>query len=244
MTAVAAPARVAPADLADTIGRLYRPAAPRLGVLLHDNAFDAAFPAASAAVRSHGHAAERRVGRLRPRPLEDEVRLDDLLEWVELYGHEYSVAVLGVDAARDDAERAAIERVAAGAGCALLWLEPGEVPPPAEPEGGPPAPAASSQAHAVRVTVVRVDRPRGAARVGDFFDFVGSGVVLPPGGGFDIEALNAVTPQLERRLGELPASDWLERKPLICGADPVENIVMRMSRIPFDQVGIAEGESR
>ena len=113
MTAVAAAARVAPAGLADALARLYRPAPPRLGILLHDNAYETALPAASVAVRSHGHTPERRVGRLRPRPLEDEVRHDDLLEWVGLYGHEYSVAVLAEGTPRDEAERAAIERAAA-----------------------------------------------------------------------------------------------------------------------------------
>jgi hypothetical protein len=90
--------------------------------------------------------------------------------------------------------------------------------------------------HGVRVIVERVDRPRGSTAVGDFFDVVGSKLMLPPGGSFDVYAFNAAVPVLGMALGPLPEDDWLARKPYICGPDPVENVVMKLVRMPVSEL--------
>ncbi|WP_432488803.1 TIGR04076 family protein [Kineococcus sp. SYSU DK018] len=82
----------------------------------------------------------------------------------------------------------------------------------------------------VRVVVERADAPRCAIAVGDSFDVDGSG--LSTGGrAFCPFALAAVVPVLGMMQGELPADDWLVRKPLICCPDATENVVMRLERI-------------
>ncbi|WP_196215842.1 TIGR04076 family protein [Microbacterium sp. ZXX196] len=83
----------------------------------------------------------------------------------------------------------------------------------------------------VRVTVVRVDKPRGTARVGDWFEVDGSRMTLPDGQAFCPYALSVVLPIITMRQHDLPADDWLVRKPLICGPDAEENLVMRVEAI-------------
>lgn len=83
----------------------------------------------------------------------------------------------------------------------------------------------------VRVVVERADAPRCGTAVGDAFDVDGSG--LSTGGRpFCAFALAAVVPVLGMLQGELPADDWLVRKPLICCPDARENVVMRLERLP------------
>lgn len=84
----------------------------------------------------------------------------------------------------------------------------------------------------VRVTVIRVDKPRGAAKVGDWFEVDGSRLLLPPGQSFCPYALVAVFPTVVMRQGDLPADSWLVRKPYICGPDAEENLVMRVDAVP------------
>jgi uncharacterized repeat protein (TIGR04076 family) len=86
----------------------------------------------------------------------------------------------------------------------------------------------------VRVTVTRVDKPRGAARVGDWFEVDGSRLFLPPGQSFCPYALVAVFPAVVMRQGDLPADSWLVRKPFICGPDAEENLVMRVEVVRPD----------
>ena len=88
----------------------------------------------------------------------------------------------------------------------------------------------------MRVTVTRVDRPRGSAKVGDTFEIEGSRLFLPPGQSFCPYALAAVFPIVIMRLGDLPADDWLVRKPYICGPDAAENLVMRVEAVPAAEV--------
>lgn len=94
-----------------------------------------------------------------------------------------------------------------------------------------------TEEYAVRVIVDRVDSPTSTTKVGDYFDVIGSTLVLPPGATFDIYAMNAVFPVLALRLGDFgEENDWLSRKPYICSPDPTENIVMRLDRIPVSEI--------
>ncbi|GAA0993015.1 TIGR04076 family protein [Subtercola frigoramans] len=96
--------------------------------------------------------------------------------------------------------------------------------------------------YGVRVIVDRVDRSRTGTKVGDFFDVFGSTVSMPPGTSFNVYAMNAVFPVISDRLREPDGDDWLSRKPYICSADPEENIVMRLDRIPVSQIDYLPGE--
>jgi len=107
-------------------------------------------------------------------------------------------------------------------------------PPKSAPTGGndapPPAmpPLGSS---GIRVIVDRADRPRCGIKVGDYFEVHDTALTIPDGKKFCPYALAAVFPVLPLRQIELPANDWLERKPWICCPDPIENVVMRLDRI-------------
>jgi hypothetical protein len=89
---------------------------------------------------------------------------------------------------------------------------------------------------AVRVIVDRADNPRGRTTVGSYFDVIGSRLHLPPGGSFNVYAMNATFGVLALRLGPPEAGGWLDRKPWICSPDPRENIVMRLDRIPVSAI--------
>lgn len=83
----------------------------------------------------------------------------------------------------------------------------------------------------LRVVVERADAPRCAIAVGDSFEVDGSGLSTngKPFCGF---AMASVIPVLGMMQGELPADDWLVRKPVICCPDARENVVMRLVRLP------------
>lgn len=83
----------------------------------------------------------------------------------------------------------------------------------------------------VRVVVERADAPRCAIAVGDHFDVDGSGLATGEKP-FCAFAMAAVVPVLGMMQGELPADDWLVRKPFICCPDARENVVMRLERLP------------
>jgi uncharacterized repeat protein (TIGR04076 family) len=85
----------------------------------------------------------------------------------------------------------------------------------------------------VRVVVDRVERePSCGLRLGDYFDVVGTRVLVPNGKSFCLSAMAAVFPVLQQRLGNLPPGDWLERKPWIRCPDAVDGVVMRLDRLP------------
>lgn len=83
----------------------------------------------------------------------------------------------------------------------------------------------------IRVTVIRIDKPRGTAKVGDWFEVRGSRMILPPGQAFCPYALSVVLPIVTMRQNDLPADNWLVRKPFICGPDAEENLVMKVEPI-------------
>lgn len=99
------------------------------------------------------------------------------------------------------------------------------------------APGISPGSERVRVTVERVDKPRSATRVGDWFEVVGSRLFLPDGKSFCPYAMAAVFPIVVMRQGDLPADSWLVRKPWICGPDAEENLVMRVEAV-YDEPGV------
>jgi uncharacterized repeat protein (TIGR04076 family) len=80
----------------------------------------------------------------------------------------------------------------------------------------------------VRVVVDRADAPKCAIAVGDWFEVDGSRLRTPRGKPFCPYAMSAVFPVLALRQGDLPADDWLARKPWICCPDATENVVMRL----------------
>lgn len=86
----------------------------------------------------------------------------------------------------------------------------------------------------VRVTVIRVDRPRGPMRVGDWFEIHGSRLVIPEGKAICPHAFAAVAPVIALRQTDLPDSHWFVRKPYICGPDAEENLVMKVEAIAPD----------
>lgn len=105
---------------------------------------------------------------------------------------------------------------------------------------GEPAAATISPGSArVRVTVERVDKPRSATKVGDWFEVDGSRLFLPDGQSFCPYALAAVLPVVVMRQGDLPADSWLVRKPWICGPDAQENLVMRVEAV-YDEPASGE----
>jgi uncharacterized repeat protein (TIGR04076 family) len=83
----------------------------------------------------------------------------------------------------------------------------------------------------VRVVVDRADNPGCGLQVGDYFDVVGPTLTLPSEKPFCLYAIAAVIPVLTSRLTDLPADDWLERKPFICCPDPRDGVVMRLDRL-------------
>lgn len=107
---------------------------------------------------------------------------------------------------------------------------------PAGGTGPHPATAPPSGSPGIRVIVDHADRPRCGIKVGDYFEVHDSALTIPDGKKFCPYAMAAVFPVLPLRQIELPANDWLERKPWICCPDPVENVVMRLDRIdPVEQ---------
>lgn len=82
-------------------------------------------------------------------------------------------------------------------------------------------------ARRLRVVVERADAPTCSISIGDWFEIDGSRL-RTPNGPFCPYAIAAVIPVLPLRQGDLPADDWLVRKPYICCPDARENVVMRI----------------
>lgn len=87
----------------------------------------------------------------------------------------------------------------------------------------------------IRITVVRIDNPRSAMRVGDWFEVHGSRVVIPEGKSICPYAFAAVAPVITLRQSDLPADHWFVRKPYIAGPDAQENLVMKVEAVPMEQ---------
>lgn len=87
----------------------------------------------------------------------------------------------------------------------------------------------------IRVIVDRADSADCTLRVGDFFEVDGSELRLPTGRGFCPEALVSVVPVLGMRQADLPADDWLSRKPWICCPVAGPAVTMRVVRLQPDE---------
>jgi hypothetical protein len=97
----------------------YAPVGYRVQLMVGFPASAALVDAAVATVVAAGLDPARRVARMHPRPGEDALRTDDLLEFLRKYGHEYCVGVL-VEQPSLDAE--AITAAAAAVGFPVLWV--------------------------------------------------------------------------------------------------------------------------
>ncbi len=107
-------------DLAAFLDAEYCPAGHRLGILvapltsppdanvarrraliataLQSGVWRRSIAAAARAIEAHGMSADRRLCCLQPRPGEPHARAADVVDFLERYGHEYSVMLLDVDA--------------------------------------------------------------------------------------------------------------------------------------------------
>lgn len=63
----------------------------------------------------------RRLAKLQPRHGEEDVRIEDIIDFVEHYGHEYVAAALPTSAVPSAADRANLETACSLEGCDLLW---------------------------------------------------------------------------------------------------------------------------
>ena len=94
-----------------------------------------------------------------------------------------------------------------------------------------PRPAIEPGARRLRVVVERAAQPACGIAVGDWFEIDGSRL-RTPNGPFCPYAIAAVIPVLPLRQVDLPADDWLIRKPYIGCPDARENVVMRIVAEP------------
>lgn len=110
----------------------YAPAAQvRVGILLVAGALsdDAATRAVGAALEAASHTALRRCARLQMRPGESALRVEDVIGFLALYGHEYALAAFRAwPEARG--HEAALMAAAVQAGCRTMWeVDPGDAAP-------------------------------------------------------------------------------------------------------------------
>lgn len=106
--------------LRDLLDAHYRPRGHRVGIVVASDCPESDAATIAAVLAAHGHTAERRLARLRPRPDEPAARAEDVAGFLARYGHEYGVAWLPGHVAAP-AERVAIGRAAREAGCAIGW---------------------------------------------------------------------------------------------------------------------------
>ena len=104
----------------------------RVGVLAIAGALDDRLDEVDQVLTSAGHTSARRFARLQTRPGEAHLRLDDVREFLDLYGHEYAVIALrgwsgpSPESGSAGAEGALVE-LAVARGGAVLWIpSPGD----------------------------------------------------------------------------------------------------------------------
>ncbi|HLM45039.1 MAG TPA: kynureninase, partial [Myxococcaceae bacterium] len=73
----------------------YRPSGERRKVLMEAGAFPSDQYAVASQVRFHGHSPENDILRLTPRPGEETLRTEDILETIERHGKELALVLLG-----------------------------------------------------------------------------------------------------------------------------------------------------
>jgi hypothetical protein len=77
---------------------LYRPEGHRLGIAVVGTPPAACEDAFERALRAHGLSPQRRLARIGPRLGEDDVRADDVVDFLARYGHEYALLFVAVGA--------------------------------------------------------------------------------------------------------------------------------------------------
>ncbi|SRR6266545_3483928 len=97
----------------------FRPEGHRLGIAVATASPTPSLGALEDALRAHGLSPSRRLARLRPRLGEQDVRTDDVVDFLSRYGHEYALFVVPADAPDPDMLAAA----ARAAGCEVV-VEP------------------------------------------------------------------------------------------------------------------------
>jgi predicted alpha/beta hydrolase family esterase len=102
------------------VERAFAPEGHRLGIVVAGRVGVRGSRAVDAALRGQGLEPARRRAELQPRVGEGALRPRDVAEFAELYGHEYSVALL--DRALEG-DREQLEGAFSGAGCRVVWDE-------------------------------------------------------------------------------------------------------------------------
>ncbi|MFC8845312.1 MULTISPECIES: hypothetical protein [unclassified Micromonospora] len=100
---------------ADAVRAAHRPAGHRLGIAVGMPAPDALVDGLAAILRAGGQDPRRRLARLRPRYGETATRPEDVAYFIDRYGHEYTVVVLGPTHTSD-----AVIAACRAEGCALV----------------------------------------------------------------------------------------------------------------------------
>ncbi|MTE24232.1 hypothetical protein [Microbacterium sp. ZXX196] len=102
-----------PTPTSDWLATAYRPEGVRLGIMTVGTLPAEEDAAVDAAIAGAGMRPSRRHARLLPRVGENALRVDDVVEFVHAYGHEYQAALVA-PRALDDADRVGEIRAAGG----------------------------------------------------------------------------------------------------------------------------------
>jgi hypothetical protein len=97
---------------------LHRPTGWRRGMCLLPEAPTDVADAAARVLAEHGEARERRLATIEPRPGAERTTDDEIVYFLDRFGHEYTVVLCGADRAATTALRSAADR----AGCALVLV--------------------------------------------------------------------------------------------------------------------------
>lgn len=98
------------------LGRRFRPEGHRLGIAVASAAATPLLPELERLLESHDLRPQRRLARLHPRVGEDTLRADDVVDFLERYGHEYALFVIPADMP----EASVLADAAARAGCEVV----------------------------------------------------------------------------------------------------------------------------
>lgn len=97
---------------------LHRPTGWRLGICLLPEVPTDVVDAAARVLAEHGEERERRIATIAPRPGAEHTTDDEIVYFLDRFGHEYTVVLCGADRADTTALKAAADR----AGCALVLV--------------------------------------------------------------------------------------------------------------------------
>ncbi|GAA3525935.1 hypothetical protein GCM10022263_13360 [Nocardioides daeguensis] len=97
---------------------LHRPTGHRRGICLLPEVPPDVAAAAAQVLAEHGEERERRLATIAPRPGAEHTTDDEIVYFLDRFGHEYTVVLCGADRADTTGLKAAAER----AGCALVLV--------------------------------------------------------------------------------------------------------------------------